>query len=138
MNQQVGGSTAEPTSHQKHNRGRIAEKASTATIHTCKGGCDDEACVCKFAHKFVDLDQAPCVHKFGHSSKVLLQEHPTFINEVISHAKRFQDKPGGKTLLEILQGIERLRIERMTPFDRQRLLKRALRKSAPTLAPVLS
>ena len=104
---------------------------------TCTGGCKDETCVCKFAHKFDALDQESCVHKFGYICKRLLNEHPTFINEVIARAKRFQDVAGGETLLGILDGIERMRIQHMSPTSRERLLKRALRRSNPTLAPVL-
>lgn len=119
MNQQVGGNTVEPTSDQVHQEG---------SEH------GDEA----FAHKLVALDQESCVHRFGYGCKTLLNEHPTLINEVIARAERFQNESGGETLLGILNGIKKMRIEHMPPYDRKRLLWRALRRSNPTLAPVLS
>lgn len=136
MNQQVGGSTAEPTSYQVRNERR--EHGNEGIPHPRADGCHDDAHVSNDADKFTALDQEPCVHKFGYACKKLLNEHPTFINEVIARAERFQNKSGGETLLDILHGIKRMRIEYMPPCDRERVLRRALRRSNPTLAPVLT
>jgi len=84
------------------------------------------------------LDRATCPHKFGHLSKSVLLEHPTLIGKVISRAQRFHAHPGGKTLLEMLRGVRHLQIERMSRDERERTLRRALRRSGATLEPVLT
>ena len=130
---QVDASMAEATVKQ-HTGGSQTKHGARSS---CGGECDDNECHCEHEAEFAELDTAPCVHRFGYACRDLLLEHPRLIGKVISCAKKFQSTPGGVRLLDILNSIRRMDIERMPHRVRERTLKRALRRSGATLAPVL-
>lgn len=136
---QVDASTVEATPDQVYAGGGRAEREATKKpTKACTGECGDESCTCEREQDLAVLDEATCPHKFGHLSKSVLLEHPMLIGKVISRAQRFSAHPGGRTLLEMLRGVRHLQIERMSRDERERTLRRALRRSGATLEPVLT
>ena len=126
--------------NQQSHTGGVQAQAKTMNAvakKVCVGNCNDENCVCEHEHEFVCLDEAVCPHKFGHLSKELLLTFPQCIGKVIARANRFSDSVGGKALLERLKGVRRMQIDRMSESDRERVLRRAFRRSGPTLEPYM-
>ncbi len=80
------------------------------------------------------LQSSTSVSEFKDVAKKLLMEWPELINEVIQAAHNFKDKDGGKKLIwlmyQIKDGLATIKLE-----EREKFLKRSLRRSGGTLEP---
>ncbi len=78
------------------------------------------------------LEICSSIGEFKDTAKKLLNEHPDYIQDVITQAHRFKTEQGGDRLIQLVYKVKD-RLPRLPTSERERFLRRAFRRSGGTV-----